>query len=301
MTAATLSVSLTLPVLANPERIKYKKTGNIFQLIDTNLSWLDAKAACEEEGGYLATITTSGENNFVLKKLLVDADSYTYYKFGLSDEKVEGNWKWVANERYKFKNWTPGQPNGGDYAAISKSDGLWHDVDNGHSSGYICEWSAKQIKSNTVVPDINGNGYDEWAILYINSLTRKTYVRVQDGNTGKKVQLIEIGSTGNNPVAITSLDDMSGNGEPEIAIAYSDGNNYWLAVHDAKTGGLVKKHYVLNAKRYDVISLSAANDSNGNGAPELIMQQEIIGSIYKPSLIQTMDAKSGAVLREVEF
>lgn len=299
--ATTLSMSLALPVLADSERVKYGKTGNVYQRIDTFLAWTDAKSACEEEGGYLATITTNAENNFVLNKLLADASSYTMYKFGLTDEKVEGTWKWVVNESYRFNNWYPGQPNGGDYAAISQSDGQWHDVDNDYSSGYICEWSAKQIISNAVVPDLNGNGYDEWAILYVNSFSRKPYVRIQDGDTGKMIQLMEIGSTGDNPAAITSFDDISGNDEPEIAVAYSDGNNYWVSVHDAKTGDRVEKHYVLNAKKYDVISLSASNDSDGNGAPELIMQQETIVSIYNPSLIQTMDAKSGTVLREVEF
>jgi len=84
------------------------------------ITWGQAKDYAELAGGYLVTITSQAENDFVFG--LVDNDIYWYHGYNLrgpwiggfqptgSDE-PDGNWQWVTGEDFVFQNWNIGQPN----------------------------------------------------------------------------------------------------------------------------------------------------------------------------------------------
>jgi len=66
----------------------------------------DANAAAEAAGGYLATISDAGENEFVGV-----AAFYITAWIGFTDLDDEGNFRWVTGEPVTFINWSDGEPN----------------------------------------------------------------------------------------------------------------------------------------------------------------------------------------------
>jgi len=109
--------------LAAPVQWKVEDGGNghYYEVVSVpgGISWTDAKAAAELGGGYLATITSQEENDFVYS--LVDNDIY-WGVFG--SVRVNGpwlggfheavgipsEWKWVTGEPFTYSNWDSTQP-----------------------------------------------------------------------------------------------------------------------------------------------------------------------------------------------
>ena len=131
--------------------------GHYYMLYDESLTWEEAAAACEALGGYLATITSEEENEFITT-LLNTGDKYCYW-LGGTDENEEGVWSWLTGEDWSYENWNSGEPTNHsdtddtseDYLTILKSNSKWNDLrNNGDSSGncvleqigYICEWDS---------------------------------------------------------------------------------------------------------------------------------------------------------------
>jgi len=84
------------------------------------VSWTDANDIAQRLGGYLATITSEAENEFVFR--LADDDTYWYHGInwrgpwiggyqspGASEP--DGGWRWVTAEPFDYQNWDAGQPN----------------------------------------------------------------------------------------------------------------------------------------------------------------------------------------------
>jgi len=118
--------------------------------IDSIRSWDAARQYCEQMGGYLATITSEEENNFVYYDVLMKSE-YTSAYFGLTDEREEGVWEWVTGEPVKYLNWSWGEPNDEygyeDYAMYywEYTNGTWNDGSFSDRTGnagfnFICEW-----------------------------------------------------------------------------------------------------------------------------------------------------------------
>jgi len=132
------------------------------------LSWDDAKAEAENRGGYLATVTSAGENAF-LDDLASGFDLWLW--LGGSDAASEGDWYWMTGPEAgtqfwedgkdgnavggAYTNWADGEPNNGgilfadseDYLAVWSSldiflpDGEWNDLGNGFY-GSIVEYNT---------------------------------------------------------------------------------------------------------------------------------------------------------------
>lgn len=109
----------------------------------------DAEKYCESLGGYLATITSADENEFLFN--YIHELGYENAHFGFTDSEEEGMWKWVTGEEVDYTNWHSGEPNGEnedeDYAMFyfKYDDGTWNDGDfNGRTvnggNAFICEW-----------------------------------------------------------------------------------------------------------------------------------------------------------------
>ena len=105
----------------------YRSTGNAF--------WLTAKANCEAMGGYLVTVTTAAENNFIF-------GLWPSGWIGLTDEVNEGVWRWVTGETYSYSSWNPGEPNNAgneDYVQFV-GGGKWNDLPNNQALPYVIEF-----------------------------------------------------------------------------------------------------------------------------------------------------------------
>ncbi|MHC4249590.1 MAG: SUMF1/EgtB/PvdO family nonheme iron enzyme, partial [Planctomycetota bacterium] len=98
------------------------------------------KAFCERAGGHLSTISSQEENSLV-QKLAREAGGSPW--LGLSDEEVEGSWKWMTGERLAFTSWVPASPKGGrkeNAAFLIKETGRWTSGQAFWVMPVACEW-----------------------------------------------------------------------------------------------------------------------------------------------------------------
>jgi hypothetical protein len=104
----------------------YRSTGS--------MTWTAAKQACINMGGHLVTSTSLAENNFLFSL-------WPSGWIGLTDELVEGQWKWVTGETYSWSYWNSGEPNNAgneDYIQFV-GGGRWNDLPN-TSLPYVLEF-----------------------------------------------------------------------------------------------------------------------------------------------------------------
>jgi len=85
------------------------------------ITWVQANSAANLAGGYLATITSAEENDFVFK-LIGDEKYWAEYTLGTSDGpwiggyqlpgslEPAGSWQWVIYEPFAYTNWGQGKP-----------------------------------------------------------------------------------------------------------------------------------------------------------------------------------------------
>jgi hypothetical protein len=108
--------------------------GHSYYRSTSSMTWTAARQACANMGGYLVTVTTPAENNFIFN---LWSDGW----IGLTDEVVEGQWRWVTGEPYTWGNWNSGEPNNAgneDYTQFV-SNGKWNDLPN-TSLPYVLEF-----------------------------------------------------------------------------------------------------------------------------------------------------------------
>lgn len=144
--------------------------GHVYQLYNGGLTWTEAKEACEQHGGHLATITSADEQTAIKEHL--DKVCNNYWIGGYRDA-VGEPWKWVTGENFEYTNWAYNEPNNyGNNNEIyihvfngNKPIGTWNDAADGGAGyagsfynldghGFICEL-------NPVNPDVTytpGNG-----------------------------------------------------------------------------------------------------------------------------------------------
>lgn len=99
--------------------------GHFYEVIVSSsaISWSEANSLAGDRGGYLATITSQAENDFVFQ-LSTSTNGAWYtdgsnsfgswlggYQNSTADE-PSGNWIWVTGEAFnQFTNWADGEPN----------------------------------------------------------------------------------------------------------------------------------------------------------------------------------------------
>lgn len=143
------------------------------------VSWTDASAAATSLGGYLATITSDAENDFIFS--LIDSDGY-WQEFTRGDGQLQthgpwigllqtpgsiepnGGWAWVSGELFAFSAWATDEPNGqnledfgqffGGPADGSVRQPFWNDhrdeavVPENGPIAYVVEFSAAPEPTN---------------------------------------------------------------------------------------------------------------------------------------------------------
>lgn len=143
--------------------IPYGQNNHYYEFVtNQGISFTDAKNAAENLTfyglkGYLATITSQAENQFVVSKLQGQG------WFGASDAASEGVWKWVSGPEAGtqfwsggsngssvgglYHNWAPGEPNnccGGENYIHFLTNGKWNDypLSLGSIQGYVVEYGG---------------------------------------------------------------------------------------------------------------------------------------------------------------
>jgi len=166
-------------------------TEHFYEYVSGNITWTNSKTSAENRSyfgrvGYLATMASEAENNFIWK--LMSSDGW----FGASDEMnivnaakgstvyasqaaVEGKWHWISGPEKgtnfsngnagsgpttvsgQYAKWAGGEPNnaGGEHYGqfYSGNSGQWNDLPNTSLPGYICEYGGmpNDVTSNVTI------------------------------------------------------------------------------------------------------------------------------------------------------
>ncbi len=213
-------------VLTNPTN------GHKYQRIDSQtLTWTAARDYCKNiispTGGYLATITSQNENDFIKTNLIATGNTYIDYWLGGSDADQQGVWKWVTTtEAFSYTDWNTGEPiiaNGQYIAFIRITNTMKWVVENGSTANkLICEWGGTAYKyyvASATLHDMNANTFPEIATLFTDASTGRVTVTIRDAKTKALVANRLFGVPGQSfPLSITVLPDMNANGFQEIAV-----------------------------------------------------------------------------------
>lgn len=116
-----------------------------------SISWEDAKTAAEAKGGYLATLTTAEENQWVydeiVKPLFGAGTDYQAWLGGYLTTDPTVPWKWVTGEAWAYENWGTGEPNNvgsvENHLTINRfGDWTWNDEGSWPAGvkGYVVEY-----------------------------------------------------------------------------------------------------------------------------------------------------------------
>lgn len=125
--------------------------------------------------------------------------------------------------------------------------------------------SGNHFIDNATVPDLNGNGVDESASLYLDSKNNKHTVIIRDPESHVTINTLTFATSTTPPVGLAVIADMNSNGTPEIAVL--SGRN--VQIKDAKDNTKVLKSIKFLKNTYQPRALSVMPDSNNNGFDEL--------------------------------
>ncbi|MBK6089965.1 lectin-like protein [Ruminococcus difficilis] len=131
--------------------------GHTYEVYDINTTWALAYKTCARLGGHLVTISSQQENDFVLSTWNPNSDT-DYLWLGASDERSEGNWTWITDEAFSYKNWNSSQPdnaNSTEHYLQMYNTGKWNDLPNDYSSHvpiFICEYDNTEPDGSSYTP-----------------------------------------------------------------------------------------------------------------------------------------------------
>jgi len=176
-----LSATQTIHVVDLEEVVAWAGTGHYYQAISVpgGISWTDAQADAAARGGYLATITSDAENEFVFA--LVDGVSYWHQLpdpnnhgpwLGGFRYEVDGDFFWVTGEEFSYTAWFAGEPTGGywlgqpeNYLQYSSAKNTraptWNDMINDAPAeyaiyGYVVEYQIHAAATGDLSVAIGG-------------------------------------------------------------------------------------------------------------------------------------------------
>jgi len=140
--------------------IGWSVNGHYYELItpspgSSGWTWTGARTDALNRGGYLATVTSQGENDFI--QSIVQGNTIRAW-LGGTDSAVEATWRWDNNDPWIYTNWGTIQlqpdnydndPVGEDYLEIFGAlvtccgIGQWNDLTNaGAGSSYVAEYNS---------------------------------------------------------------------------------------------------------------------------------------------------------------
>ena len=159
----TLLVASLAPLGAGADPIQWEGNGHYYEYLPELVTWEQAHVVAENRTfmgrpGYLVTLTSPGENDFVYYQVLggdapaPEGDPWIggYQNSSASDPL--DNWHWVTEEPWDWTNWAPGEPNDYDeqwgemYLQFSQlGAGMWNDHHSINPKPMIVEYSEDVV------------------------------------------------------------------------------------------------------------------------------------------------------------
>ena len=223
--------STIISAIADSDKIFNNSNNHYYQRIDQIISWHDSKKYCENFGGYLSTITSKEENDFIFYQLISDSNSKTTYCWlGGTDEKKEGKWEWITGEEWRFTNWKNGEPNNlgnEDFLHSYITSNAWNDIPKDCEGIFICEWDSDNISDKFLITSPKNNSIVVDSVIIVSGMSKsEAIIELVVNNTFSKT--CTASTTG-----LFSLSDIKlneGQNLLQIRLSNSDVNSYSMIV-----------------------------------------------------------------------
>jgi hypothetical protein len=157
MGGANPAFSVPIPWSGHPDGTVHYYESSLdsdFPDADRYKTWYEAQAYAESQTymglqGYLVTVTSVEENNFIASNFLNPPVKIAFWAGG-SDEAQEGTWRWVTGPEvgteFSYATWWPGEPNNWqgneDHLMVLWNDDRWNDENAGAYSRFISEYGG---------------------------------------------------------------------------------------------------------------------------------------------------------------
>lgn len=277
---------------------------------ETN-TWENAFEYCEGVNGYLATITTKEENDFLFEYMKEQGYNNAY--FGLTDSSWEGHWEWKNGTDLEYTNWGSNEPSGIDganYAKLSTahpdgtwSDGMFSNSDN-NGTAFICEWEGAFSSDNITDIPVRTTS-DERDIVLVLDVSGSMAGSPMDETKKASTKFIDTILDEDASIGLVTYDDSA-----SMLSDFSVDKKYLTdAVTNISDGGgtniesgLAQAKSMLdssNAKKKIIVLMSDGEPNEGKGGEDLIAYADDIKSddilIYTLGFFENMSgSKSSA-------
>lgn len=262
--------------------------GHWYKVIQDNSisDWNAASQYCNAQNGYLATITSAEENDFLYSYITQEGYSSAY--FGLSDAASEGNWTWCNGETVGYTNWAAGEPNGRvqeNYAMFYRkySGGSWNDADYGANDGgtaFICEWgeytAATGDSPTTPTPEHVRTTSDERDIVLALDVSGSMAGTPMEETKKAATNFIEAVLEEDASIGIVTYDN-SASRVSDFSVNKDSLKSVVSGIHDGGgtniEAGLAEAHAMLNtsgAKKKIIVLMSDGEPNDGKEGDSLI-------------------------------
>ncbi|MBC7771879.1 MAG: hypothetical protein H7210_05250 [Pyrinomonadaceae bacterium] len=116
--------------------------GHVYYLLSGS-SWTQAEAAAIALGGHLVSVNDAAENEFVRSNFASES-----CWLGLSDQTVEGTFRWADQSTVSYTNWYPFEPNndGNEDFVHMYPDGSWNDISAANARLSVVEVPAPSVQ-----------------------------------------------------------------------------------------------------------------------------------------------------------
>ncbi|MBR5119981.1 MAG: C-type lectin domain-containing protein, partial [Clostridia bacterium] len=133
--------------------------GHLYATFDIPTHWFEAYEICDSLGGYLATITSSREQELIESMVSKGVDETGKREwintegYWLGAIKNTSGWEWVTGEDFDYSNWDQQEPTNDSISWFLGINGYaeWHDCVYTHigETGlkFICEWELDIVES----------------------------------------------------------------------------------------------------------------------------------------------------------
>ena len=265
---------------------------------NTAANWELAAQFCEKQGGYLATITSQEENDFLLSYIHQKGFSEAY--FGLFKSENEDKWEWVTGEQLDYTNW--GDSQDGRYArlsgertqagittAISELVPITYEQDGGawepgnyagaaaeSTTAFICEWGEYQSTLNAQPQDPVRTTSDERDIVLVLDTSGSMSGTPMEETKNAATKFIDTVLEEDASIGIVTYEDSS----EQLSDFSADKNHLTEIVANISGGGgtniesgLAEAQSMLdssNAKKKIIVLMSDGEPNRGKEGEELI-------------------------------
>ena len=143
---------------ADSAKVTFEGNGHAYQRFDRSMGWYQARSFCLAKGGYLATITSPEEQDFVWSQVGLDGPHNGGIWLGGIRRKAGGGFRWITGEPFSYSHWEAGEPNnwpavpgGGEdyltfYHASVSTAGTWNDAST-YNSGTVWGEGVRQVST----------------------------------------------------------------------------------------------------------------------------------------------------------